>query len=76
MAYRFGSTIDAVLATGTQVEAADLLGITEREFGRMRIRLRQVGKCFLNDQSVRRQRKPYKKHIARTKKLSASRLAA
>jgi len=57
--------IKALLATGSQGDAANWLGITERESGRMLWRLRQLGKCFRDGVPVPRQRKPYKKRIAR-----------
>src|SRR6516165_1583624 len=40
-------TIDALLATRTRVDAADWLGTTEGEFGRLRTRLDRLGKSFL-----------------------------
>jgi hypothetical protein len=52
------STIEAIFTTGTQADAADWLGITEREFGRMRTRLSQLAKCFLSGEPVPRQRRP------------------
>jgi hypothetical protein len=62
--------IEAILATGTQGEAADWLGITESGFGRMRNRLSQLAECFLSGEPVPRQRRPYKKRIAKTQRLS------
>ena len=70
------STIKAIFTTGTQADAADWLGITESEFGRMRTRLSQLSKCFLSDEPVPRQRRPYKKRVVRTKQFAVSRLAA
>jgi hypothetical protein len=49
--------MDAILATGTQTEAAKWLGITESEFARMRNRLGQLGECFLSGKQVPRQRR-------------------
>jgi hypothetical protein len=57
--------IEAILATGTQGEAADWLGITENGFGRMRNRLSQLAECFLSGEPVPRQRRPYKKRTAK-----------
>jgi hypothetical protein len=42
-------TIDALLATGTQADAADWLGTTEGEFGRLHNRSDRLGKSFLSD---------------------------
>jgi hypothetical protein len=61
------STIEAIFMTGTQADAADWLGITEKEFGRTRNRLSQLAKCFLSGEPVPRQRRPYKKRIAKSK---------
>jgi len=58
--------IEALLATGTLGDAVDWLGITQSEFGRMRGRLAQLAKCFLSGEPVPRERRPYKKRIART----------
>jgi len=65
-------TIEAILATGTLGEAADWLGITESEFDRTRKRLSQLSKSFLSGEPVARQRKPYKKRIAKANKFSCS----
>jgi hypothetical protein len=59
--------IEALSVTGTLGDALDWLGITEREFGRMRTRLDQLATCFLSGELVPRQRKPYKKRIAKSK---------
>jgi hypothetical protein len=61
------STIEAIFTTGTQADAADWLGITESEFGRTRNQLSQLAKCFLSGEPVPRQRRPYKKRIAKSK---------
>jgi hypothetical protein len=61
------STIETLMASGTKADAADLLGVTESELGRTRNRLRQLAKCFLSGEPVPKQRKPYKKRIAKTK---------
>jgi hypothetical protein len=68
--------IEALSATGTLGDAANLLGITESEFAWIRTRLSQVSKCFLSGEPVPRQRKPYKKRVAKTNQPSGSRLAA
>lgn len=68
--------VAALSATGTLGEAVDSLGITKSEFGRMRVRLSQLSKCFLSGEPVPKQRRPYKKRIAKTYQFSASRLAA
>jgi hypothetical protein len=65
------STIEALLATGTQGEAADLLGITETEFGRKRTRLSQLAKCFVSGTPVPRQRRPYKRRVEKSKEFQA-----
>ena len=57
--------IEAILATGTQGGAADWLGITEGEFGRMHSRLGQLAKSFLSGEPVPRERRPYKKRTAK-----------
>ena len=64
------STIKALLATGTCGDAVDWLGITESEYGRKRIRLSQLAKCFLSGEPVPRQRKPYKKRVVKSKEFS------
>jgi len=61
------STIEALLATGTQGEAADLLGITQSEFGRKRTRLSQLAKCFVSGEPVPSQRRPYKRRVVKSK---------
>jgi hypothetical protein len=38
--------IEAILATGTQADAARFLATTDAGFTRMRNRLRQLGRCF------------------------------
>jgi len=64
--------IEALPATGTLGDAVDWLGITESEFGRMRGRLGQLAKCFLSRKPLPRQRKPYKKRIAKTNQFSGA----
>ena len=58
--------IEALSVTGTQADAADLLGITESEFGRTRDRISQLAECFLSGEPVPKQRRPYKKRVAKT----------
>jgi len=54
--------IEAILATGTMGDAADLLGIMDARFSRLRTRIRQLGKCFMKGEDhIPKQRKPYKK---------------
>ena len=65
------STIEAFLATATQGEAADLLGITDTAFGRKRTRLSQLAKCFVSGEPVPRQRRPYKRRVVKSKELQA-----
>lgn len=57
--------IDALGATRTQAEAAQFMGVTDVEFGRMRYRLDRLRKCFLTGEPVARQRRPYKKRMRR-----------
>jgi hypothetical protein len=52
------SMIEALLATRTQAEAADYLGITEVEFGRRRYRLNRLRRCFQTGEPVPK-RRPY-----------------
>jgi hypothetical protein len=68
--------IHAVLATGKLKDAADWLGITQREFGRMVTRLRKLRECFLSGEPVPKQRKPHKTRIAKAVRFSATRVAA
>jgi hypothetical protein len=51
----------AITVVGNSKAAAELLG--NREFSRMRTRLRQLGTCFLKDEPVPRQRRPYKRRV-------------
>jgi hypothetical protein len=66
------STIEAIFTTGTQADAADWLGITETEFGRMRTRLGQLTKCFFSGAPVPKQRRPYKKRTVKRKHFAGS----
>jgi len=66
------STIEALLATGTQGEASDQPGITETEFGRKRTRLSQLAKCFVSGERVPRQRRPYKRRVVKSKAFQAT----
>lgn len=61
--------IEALRVTGPQGDAAKWLGITQREFGRMLQRLRQLRRCFLNGEPVPKQRRPYKRPIVKTKQV-------
>ena len=69
------SAIEAIFTTVTQADAADWLGITETEFGRKRTRLGQLAKCFLSGEPVPKQRKPYKRRVAKAKQFPALQLA-
>ena len=53
--------IEALEATGPLAEAASFMGVSDQEFSRYRVRLKQLGECFVNDTEVPKQRKPYKK---------------
>ncbi len=55
----------AIAATGTRGAAAQQLGPGKTDVCRTRARLRQLGKCFLNDEPVPRQRRPYKRRVKR-----------
>jgi len=67
--------IEALPATGTLGDATDWLGMTKKEFARMRARLGQLSKFFLSGETVPRQRKPYKKRFAKTKQSAALQFA-
>jgi hypothetical protein len=57
-------SIESILATGTLGDAAELLGITDARFSRLRTRIRQLGKCFMTgDDHIPKQRRPYKKRV-------------
>lgn len=68
--------IAAIAATGTLGDAAERLGITNEQLRGRLNRLRLLGTCFVNGLPVPRRRGPYKKRIAKTKRLAASRFAA
>ncbi|PYV69013.1 MAG: hypothetical protein DMG96_35020 [Acidobacteria bacterium] len=53
--------VGAIFATGTRGDAAGFLRTTDATFARMCNRLRQLGRCFENGETVPRQRGPYKK---------------
>jgi hypothetical protein len=55
----------AIAATGTPGAAAQQLGPRKTDVCRTRARLRQLGKCFVNDEPVPRQRRPYKRRVKR-----------
>jgi len=56
--------IEAILATGTHGDTADFLGVTDAKFARLRNRIRELGRCFLEGEPVPRQHKPYKKRVS------------
>lgn len=56
--------IEALEACGAMGEAAEYMGVTEQEFTRCRVRLKQLAECFLKNQRAPKQRKPYKKRAA------------
>lgn len=66
--------IEAIRATGSHSDTPEFLGITDAEFTRMRTRLRQLGGCFENGETVPRQRKPYNKRrkVATIRSLAAA----
>jgi len=68
--------IEAILATGTQGGAADWLGITEGEFGRMHSRLGQLAKSFLSGEPVPRERGRTRSAPQEINQASGSKLAA
>jgi hypothetical protein len=70
------STIEAIFTTGKHPDAADWLGITKTEFGRMRSRFSHLATCFVSGEPVPKQRRPYKKRVVKTKRFAGSRLAA
>jgi hypothetical protein len=55
--------IEAILTTGTHGYAAGFLGISDAGFTRMRNRLSQLGRCFVDGEPVPRQREPYKERM-------------
>lgn len=56
--------IEALEACGPMGEAAEYMGVTEQEFARYRARLKQLAECFLSNQRVPKQRRPYRKRAA------------
>jgi hypothetical protein len=52
--------IEAILASGSRADAAEFLGVADLQFGRIRNRLRLLGRCFEAGNAVPKQRKPYK----------------
>jgi hypothetical protein len=54
-------TIEALMTTGTRVEAAYWLGVAELEFDRMHTRVRHLARCFVSGEPVPKQRRPYKR---------------
>lgn len=67
--------MEALYETKTK-HAAKWLGVTEREFGGMLRRLRQLRVCFLNGEPVPKQRRAYRKRATQTRKVTSCRLAA
>jgi hypothetical protein len=61
---RILSAVEALLATQTQAEAADLLGVTETEFSRVCCRLDRLRHCFRRGEAPR-QRRPYRRRSNR-----------
>jgi hypothetical protein len=57
------AAIESLFVGGTQEAAAQSLGMTEAQFSRAHNRLLQLGRCFLSQEPVPRQRKPYKKRV-------------
>jgi hypothetical protein len=55
--------MEAIAAVGTSGAAAELLGKTKADFCRMRLRLRQLGRCFQTGGRVPRRRRPYKRRL-------------
>jgi hypothetical protein len=53
--------IEAILGSGSRADAAEFLGITNAQFGRIRNRLRLLGRCFEAGSAVPEQRKPYRR---------------
>jgi len=68
------ATMKAFKSTRTHGEAANRLGVTEREYHRRRARLRQLGNWF--ECGAPRKRKPRKRRTAKTTIVSDSRLVA
>jgi hypothetical protein len=56
--------IEALESCGSMGEAAEYMGVTEQEFARCRMRLKQLAEFFLKKQHAPKQRKPYKKRAA------------
>jgi hypothetical protein len=55
------TAMGAIAAVGNSKAAAELLGTTNTEFCRMRSRLRQLGRCFLDGEAVPKRRRRYSK---------------
>jgi hypothetical protein len=53
----------AIAATTTPAAATELLGATKADFCRVRSRLRQLGRCFLENEPVPRKRRPYRTRV-------------
>jgi hypothetical protein len=59
--------VEALSLARTLGEASDFLCVPEAQFNRMRNRLLQLARCFLNGEPVPRQRKPYKSRVKRSR---------
>jgi hypothetical protein len=55
--------VEALLAAQTQTQAADLLGMTESEFCRIRRRLEKLRNCFLTGEPVPKRWRPYRRRL-------------
>jgi hypothetical protein len=53
-------TMEAIAAAATPGAAAEMLGMSETGFCRVRSRLRQLGRCFEKRESVPSRRRPYR----------------
>lgn len=58
--------IEALEATGPLGEAAEYMGVTQQEFSRYRVRLKQLGECFLRATQAPKQRRKYRKRSTAT----------
>lgn len=55
--------IEGILAGGSRDDAAEFLGVTDAQFGRIRNRLRLLGRYFEAGRTVPKQRKPYRRRV-------------
>jgi hypothetical protein len=65
--------MEAILATGNPDVASQELGTAKADVCRTRARLRQLGRCFLNDEPVPRQRRPYKQRVKSSLRVATAR---